>query len=76
MTRENSIVDAMSAWFCARMRECCRCIDCGENVSPWDEVCSTCGRGKPAKVSAAAGFYLIVAFGILLLLVAVGCWLF
>jgi hypothetical protein len=75
MARPISIVDSLAAWVGARVQECYRCSDCGENVSPWDEVCPTCGRGSPAKVSAAAGVYLVIICTVLLLLVAFGSWL-
>lgn len=63
-------------WVNTRLRECIHCRDCGTEVSPWDEVCPTCGRGAPAKVSSSAGLVLVAAFLVLLVIAAIGAWLF
>lgn len=62
-------------WFNTRMRECCQCRDCGTSVSPWDDVCPTCGSGAPAKVSSSAGIVLVAVFIVLLVVAAIGAWL-
>jgi uncharacterized OB-fold protein len=68
--------DKMDHWFNTRIGECVHCRQCGANVSPWDDVCPTCGSGAPAKVSSSAGIVLVVAFLVLLLIAAIGAWLF
>jgi hypothetical protein len=76
MARLASVIDSAAEWVAARIQECYRCCDCKENVSPWDEVCPACGAFRPARVSTAAAVYLVIVCVVLLLLVAVGTWLF
>ena len=62
-------------WF-NHCREECRCCDCHEVVAPWDEICPNCGRGQPAKVSARAGFVIVVGSAIVLLMAVAVLWVF
>ena len=57
-------------WLNDRRQECRRCCDCDEPVNPWDEFCSKCGRGQPAKASISAGIVLVAGSILLLLLMA------
>lgn len=65
---------AIERWLDERRRECHRCCDCQHPVGPWDEFCSHCGRGQPAKASAWAGIVLAAGALILLLLLSAASW--
>lgn len=66
MARQMPSVDASAQRLGADVPECVRCRDCG-----CGEVCPTCGRGRPARLPAAAAVLLVVCCGILLYFVLV-----
>ena len=61
------ILSALKHWFHSRMRECVRCIQCENAVTPWASHCPTCGQKNPARVSGSAGIYLAIGSGLLTL---------
>jgi hypothetical protein len=67
---------AVERWFDDRRLECRRYCDCQHPVGPWDEFCSHCGRGNPAKASAWSGIVLVVGALILLLMISAVSWVF
>ena len=74
-TVRERIRDTVDQWCHTRIRECVHCRECGSEVSPWEDVCPTCGSGAPTKVSLSAGLVLVAAFFVILLIAAVGAWL-
>jgi hypothetical protein len=61
------IFSSIKQWFLRRMRECTRCSQCDNAVTPWASQCPTCGQMNPARVSTTAASNL--ALGAVLLTV-------
>ena len=65
----HSVREQAARWFRKRAEECMTCRDCDAKVAPWDDCCSNCGRGNPARVSTSAGFAVAIVCGLALIAV-------
>lgn len=65
--RVDRIRHCIRQWFIQRIQECVQCCECHGRVSPWDTHCPTCGQESPARLSASAPVYLVLAFALLAL---------
>jgi len=70
MAGRDASVNSVQHWVSEKIHECCVCCDCGEKVSPLDEVCKNCGRGGPARVSSGGAVLFVGVSSALVALIA------
>ena len=63
--------NGLKQWCLDRFHECITCRVCGKAVHFWDECCTHCGGGNPAKISISAAIVVGVGCAFLLVLLTV-----